>query len=158
MIAGVRLSGRLVILGVLALIAVSIPASAQTEPQDSSTLSVSDRLDDRRYVTTGDRAYVVGTEAGRFPAMGFHTRGEMGGIWSPPIKLLDGIWFGIGDQWIGPATEFTSGYGHVKMELPDQGGMSVSRTDFVPDGRRAVLVGLSFEAGGADQNFTLNSP
>ena len=63
--------------------------------------------------------------------MGFHTRGEMGGIWSPPIKLLDGIWFGIGDQWIGPATEFTSGYGHVKMELPDQGGMSVSaRTSF----------------------------
>jgi hypothetical protein len=150
MSAGVRLSGRLVILGVLALIAVSIPASAQTEPQDSPTLSVSDRLDERRYVTTGDRGYIVGTEAGRFPAMGFHTRGEMGGIWSPPIKLLDGIWFGIGEQWIGPAKKFTSGYGHVKMELPDQGGMSVSRTDFVPDGRRAVLVGLTFEAGGAD--------
>ena len=33
--------------------------------------------------------------------------------------------------------------------------MSVSRTDFVPDGERAVLVGLTFEAGGADQNFTL---
>ena len=128
MSAGVRLSGRLVILGVLALIAVSIPASAQTEPQDSPTLSVSDRLDERRYVTTGDRAYIVGTEAGRFPAMGFHTRGEMGGIWSPPIKLLDGIWFGIGDQWIGPATEFTSGYGHVKMELPDQGGSRFGRT------------------------------
>ncbi len=155
MFAGVRLSGRLIILVVLALIAVSIPASAQTEPQDSPTLSVTDRLDERRYVTTGDRAYIVGTEAGRFPAMGFHTRGEMGGIWSPPIKLLDGLWFGIDEQWIGPATEFTSGYGHVKMELPGQGGMSVSRTDFVPDGERAVLVGLTFEAGGADQNFTL---
>jgi hypothetical protein len=150
--AGVRLSGRL---GVLALIAVSIPASAQTEPQGSPTLSVSDKLDDRRYVTTGDRAYIVGTEAGCYPAMGFHTRGEMGDIWSPPIKLLDGIWFGIGDQWIGPATEFTSGYGHAKMKLPGQGGLSVSRTDFVPDGNRAVLVGLTFEAGAADQNFTL---
>jgi hypothetical protein len=154
MFAGVRLSGRLVILGVLALVAVSIPASAQTEPQDSTTLSVSERLDDRRYVTTGTRAYEVGTEAGRYPAMGFHTRGEMGGIWSPPIKLLDGIWFGIGDQWIEPATEFTSGYGHVKMDLPDQEGMSVSRTDFVPDGRRAVLVGLTFDAETA-QDFTL---
>jgi hypothetical protein len=41
------------------------------------------------------------------------------------------------------------------MDLPDQGGMRVTRTDFVPDGRRAVLVGLKFEAGGADQNFTL---
>jgi hypothetical protein len=72
-----------------------------------------------------------------------------------PIKLLDGIWFGIGDQWIGPATRFTSGYGHVKMDLPDQGGMKVTRTDFVPDGRRAVLVGLKFAAGDAAQSFTL---
>jgi hypothetical protein len=85
MFAGVRRSGRLAFLGVLVLIAVSmIPASAQTAPQDSPTLSVSDRLDERRYVTTGTRAYEVGTEAGRYPAMGFHTRGEMGGIWSPP--------------------------------------------------------------------------
>ncbi len=156
MFAGVRRSGRLAFLGVLVLIAVSIPASAQTAPQDSpTTLSVSDRLDERRYVTTGTRAYEVGTEAGRYPAMGFHTRGEMGGIWSPPIKLLDGLWFGIDDQWIGPATKFTSGYGHVKMDLPDQGGMTVARTDFVPDDRRAVLVGLEFKAGETAQNFTL---
>jgi hypothetical protein len=138
----------------LILLSVAIPAAAQSVP-DSPTLSVSDRLDDRRYVTTGDRAYEVGTEAGRYPAMGFHTRGEMGGVWSPPIKLLDGLWFGIDDQWIGPATKFTSGYGHVKMDLPDQGGMTVERTDFVPDGKRAVLVGLEFAAGGAGQTFTL---
>ena len=106
-------------------------------------------------MTTGTRAYEVGTEAGRYPAMGFHTRGEMGGVWSPPIKLLDGLWFGIDDQWIEPATQFTSGYGHVKMELPDQGGMTVTRTDFVPDDRRAVLVGLEFAAGASDENFTL---
>ena len=137
----------------LILVSVAIPAAAQSVP-DSPTLSVSDRLDDRRFVTTGDRAYEVGTQAGRYPAMGFHTRGEMGGIWSPPIKLLDGLWFGIDDQWIGPAERFTSGYGHVKMDLPDQSGMTVERTDFVPDGRRAVLVGLTFEAA-SDQNFTL---
>ena len=138
----------------LILLSVAIPAAAQ-EVSDSPALSTTDRLDDRRFVTTGTRAYEVGTEAGRYPAMGFHTRGEMGGIWSPPIKLLDGLWFGIDDQWIGPATRFTSGYGHVKMELPDQGGMTVTRTDFVPDGRRAVLVGLKFTAGGADQSFAL---
>jgi hypothetical protein len=66
---------------VLVLLAAAIPAAAQTVPQDAPTLSVSDRLDERRYVTTGPRAYEVGTEAGRYPAMGFHTRGEMGGIW-----------------------------------------------------------------------------
>ena len=79
----------------------------------------------------------------------------MGGIWSPPIKLLDGIWFEIDDQWVGPATEFTSGYGHVEMDLPNQGGMTLTRTDLVPDGKRAVLVGLKFAAGGTDESFTL---
>jgi hypothetical protein len=73
----------------------------------------------------------------------------------PPIKLLDGIWFGIDDEWVGPATKFTSGYGHVKMNLPGRDGLEVSRTDFVPDGQRAVLVGLEFAAGDADQSFAL---
>src|SRR5690348_18436744 len=59
------------------------------------TLSVSSNLTNRRYAASGDRAYELGTEDGRYPAMGFHTRGEMGGIWTPPVKLLDGIWFGV---------------------------------------------------------------
>ena len=46
----------------------------------------------------GVRGYVVGTEDGRFLAMGFSTRGEMGGVWTPPMGFLDGIWFGIGDD------------------------------------------------------------
>ena len=72
--------GRLFVFGLLAAITIAFPVSAQVLSGDSPTLSVSDRLDDRRYVTTGTRAYEVGTEAGRFPAMGFHTRGEMGGV------------------------------------------------------------------------------
>ncbi len=87
----------------------------------SPTLSVSSNLANRRYVAAGDRAYDMGTEDGRYPAMGFHTRGEMGGIWTPPIKLLDGIWFGINGQWIAPATSFTSGFGYVQMALPTTG-------------------------------------
>lgn len=137
----------------LVLLASVLPAAAQGIP-DSPTLSVGERLKDRRYVTTGERAYVVGTEDGRFPAMGFHTRGEMGGVWSPPIKLLDGIWFGIGDEWIGPTERFTSGYGYVRMELPGRDGLTVTRTDFVPDGHRAALFGLTFGAE-TDQSFTL---
>jgi hypothetical protein len=138
----------------LVLLSLALPAAAQSIP-DSPTLSTTDRLDDRRFVTTGGRAYEVGTEAGRYPAMGFHTRGEMGGVWSPPIKLLDGLWFGVGDQWIGPATRFSNGYGHVKMALPGRNGMRITRTDFVPDGRRSVLVGLTFAAGDSNRNFTL---
>ncbi|ABG03287.1 Glycogen debranching enzyme-like protein [Rubrobacter xylanophilus DSM 9941] len=137
----------------LALLLPALPASAQGAP-DSPTLSVSERLEERRYVTTGERAYVVGTEDGRFPAMGFHTRGEMGGVWSPPIKLLDGIWFGVDGEWLPPATRFTSGYGYVRMELPGREGLAVTRTDFVPDGLRAALFGLTFSAE-TEQSLTL---
>ena len=121
----------------------------------SPTLSVSSQLAQRRYVASGDRAYELGSEDGRFPAIGFHTRGEMGGIWSPSIKLLDGIWFGINSQWIGPATNFTSGFGYVQMALPTTDGLQIARTDFAPDGRRAVEFGLTLTASRSTQ-FDLN--
>ena len=74
--------------------------------------------------------------------MGFHTRGEMGGVWAPPLKLLDGMWFAVDGQWLGAATAFRSGYGYTEMDIPGPGGLRVTRVDFVPDGRRAALVGL----------------
>ncbi|WP_266075714.1 glucosidase family protein [Haladaptatus caseinilyticus] len=128
--------------------------SSDELPQ-TPTLSVTDRLADRRYVTTGNRAYIVGDESGRFPAMGWHISGEMGGIWSPPIKLLDGIWFGIDGEWLEPADRFTSGFGYVSMDLPNHEDVSVQRTDFVPDDERAALFGLRFTAGDDDESFTL---
>jgi hypothetical protein len=76
---------------VLAALTLLAPSVAQAADE----LSTSDQLDARRFVTSGPRAYDVGTEARRYPAMGFQTRGEMAGIWSPPLKLLDGIWFGV---------------------------------------------------------------
>jgi hypothetical protein len=127
--------------GPLGAVAYARPAPAAGS--SGPTLSVSTQLDNRRFVAAGTRAYDAGTEAGRYYAMGFHTRGEMGGIWTPPIKLLDGIWFGVNGAWLGPATRFTAGYGYTRMDLPGAAGLSVQRTDVVPDGRRGVLVGLS---------------
>ena len=148
-----------------AMLSASSPARAASSPARaaaasvSPTLTVSTNLANRRYVAAGDRAYELGTEDGRYPAMGFHTRGEMGGIWTPPIKLLDGIWFGINGTWIGPATSFTSGFGHVQMTLPQTttgpaNNLQITRTDFVPDGRRAVEIGLTFTASNSAP-FTL---
>jgi len=131
---------------VVALVALGLFVPSLAGAADE--LSTSNRLDDRRFVTSGPRAYEVGTEAGRYPAMGFHTRGEMGGVWTPPIKLVDGLWFGVGKRWIGPATRFTSGYGHVRMRLPGSGGLSIERTDFVPGEARGVLVGLRLQGRG----------
>ena len=73
----------------------------------------------------------------------------MGGVWAPPLKLADGVWFGVGDQWVGPATTFHSGQGYTRYDLPDAGGLGLSRTDFTPDGSRAALFGLTLTNPGS---------
>jgi hypothetical protein len=83
----------------LAPVAVLASGPSQAEPrsslraQQSPVLSETTRLEDRRSLVVGRRFYQMGAEDGRYPATGFHTRGEMGGFWTPPIKLLDGLWF-----------------------------------------------------------------
>ena len=135
---------RFVALGV-AVVLLAVPSAAAAAPE----LSTSDQLNTRRYVSAGDRAYVMGFQDGRFPAQGWHVTGEMGGVWSQPLKLVDGVWFGVGDEWLAPATTFTSGWGYTRMEFPDTEGLEVSRTDFAPDGLRAVLFGLRLRNPGA---------
>ncbi|MEU8616040.1 hypothetical protein AB0C29_49460, partial [Actinoplanes sp. NPDC048791] len=132
---------HLVVFSLLVLVFAFAPPAAA----DSSRAGLSEqsRLADRRYVATGDRAYEVGAEDGSYPATGWHIRGEMGGFWSPPIKLLDGLWFAVDGQWLS-ATRFTSGTGFVQMELAGPGGSRIRRTDVLPDGGRAALVGLTF--------------
>lgn len=46
---------------------------------------------DAPYVVSGNQIYCVGYQDGTFPPMGDHVKGEMGGIWAQPIKLLDGF-------------------------------------------------------------------
>ena len=55
-------------------------------------------LTNQRFVVAGDESYVIGTQDGNFPPIVWHIRGEMGGVWSHPIKLLDGYWVQIEDH------------------------------------------------------------
>src|SRR4051794_33732886 len=148
------------LLAVLSGVAAFVGTAVLTSPADSSPaaasglasspeLSVTSRLPDRREVDAGTRAYSVGFEDGRFYANGWHITGEMGGIWAPPLKLADGVWFGVDDAWVGAATRFTSGRGYVRYDLPDASGLKLRRTDFAPDGRRAVLYGLELTNPGS---------
>ncbi|GDY28968.1 hypothetical protein [Gandjariella thermophila] len=147
----------LAVAGPLLAGALSVPAGSAATPDGgvtaglprSAELSETTRLADRRSVVLGDRFYSVGTEDGLYPAQGWHTLGEMGGFWSPPIKLLDGMWFGIGDAWLGrqaPATRFTSGWGYTRTDFAATSGVRASRTDLAPDGLRAGLTGLTLSA------------
>jgi hypothetical protein len=119
-------------------------------------LSETSRLQDRREIAAGTRAYSVGFQDGRFYANGWHITGEMGGVWTPPLKLVDGVWFGLDDQWVGPATQFTSGWGYTGYDLPDTAGLELERTDFVPDGRRGALFGLKITNPGAARTAKLS--
>jgi hypothetical protein len=104
--------------------------------------SVSQRLEDRRVVAAGTRAQVLGFADGRFYANGWHITGEMGGIVTPPLKLLDSLYFAVDGTWVAPARRFTSGSGYTRYELPSVDGFALERTDVVPDGRRGALIGL----------------
>ena len=136
-------------------VASSLPA-AGTAAAATPELSTTTRLSDRREVAAGTRAYSIGFEDGRFYANGWHITGEMGGVWTPPLKLVDGVWFGLDGQWVGPATKFSSGWGYTRYDLPDTAGLKVERTDVVPDGRRGALFGLKITNPGAARTAKLS--
>jgi hypothetical protein len=136
---------RTAIVGVLAGGLIGCSAAQAAAPE----LSTTNRLQDRRVVAAGQRSYVEGFADGRFYANGWHTTGEMGGVWSAPLKLVDGVWFGIGNTWVGQATRFTSGWGYTRYALPGIDGLSIQRTDFAPDAHRAALFGLTISNPGA---------
>ncbi|WP_163510607.1 glycogen debranching protein [Fodinicola acaciae] len=128
---------------VLVVLAILAPPPVMVAAARSPELSVTTRLADRRVVVTGDRFWSLGTADGRFPAAGWHTRGEMGGFFAPPIKVLDGLWFGVDGQWLPAANRMRSGWGYARTEYPASSGLRVTRTDFSPDGERAGLIGLT---------------
>ncbi len=127
--------------GLGAALAVLGTGSAQAADE----LSVTQRLEDRREVAAGTRAQVLGFQDGRFYANGWHTTGEMGGIITPPLKLLDSVSFGVDGEWVDAATRFTSGRGYVRYDLPETQGVELRRIDVAPDGARGALLGLELK-------------
>ena len=106
---------------------------------------------DYLYTTAGDRLYAIGDQAGNFPPVGFHIPGELGGIWQQPIKLLDGFRLKVIDSKTKIVDTlnkcdsfitypFTSSF---KYTLEEQ-NLSVTRTQFVPDGKPVLVVEYTF--------------
>ena len=89
------------------------PAQAATE------LSTTDRLQDRRYVAAGD-ARVLDRLPGRpllRQRLAHHRRdGRHLGAAAEARSTASGS--AIDDQWVGPATKFTSGCGYTRYDLP----------------------------------------
>jgi len=121
----------------------SVAAAGIPEGSASPVISATSKLALRRFVAAGTASYVVGAEDGTFPPIGWHTTGQMGGVWAPPVKLLDGLWFGIGGHWLDAAARYTSGPGFVRLSFPAVGGLRPTLTEFAPDGQAVVLFGLT---------------
>jgi glycogen debranching enzyme len=99
------------------------------------------------YVTAGDRAYLIGTQDGDFPDMGGHVRGEMGGLWLHPIKLIDGFWAEVTDRAtkrtiaLSKSTDFvTYPYGNRLRYGAVIPGLEIERFQFSPDGKEGIVV------------------
>jgi glycogen debranching enzyme len=119
------------------------PVWAQIAQQSVPTRSTTENLAAKRYVAAGDRAYIVGTQDGGFPGMGFHISGQMNGVWAHPLKLLDSYAFFLDGSAFPAATKFTSGPGFVQLDYPaTSDGWQVSQTEFAPDGLPVALIRL----------------
>jgi glycogen debranching enzyme len=104
------------------------------------------------YVTAGDRAYLIGTQDGKFPDMGGHVPGEMGGLWLHPIKLADGFWAKVTDvatkqeSPLAESIEFINyPYGNRFRYGAALDGLEIERFQFSPDGRPGLVVQYTFQ-------------
>lgn len=112
------------------------------------------------YVTSGNRVYAVGYQNGSFPELGWHIKGEMGGIWDHPIKLMDGFDIILNtdnsDYPLNKADQFTNyPFANQMSYRFDEANLSVERWQFVPDDKEGMLVQIAI-TNQSDQPQTIN--
>ncbi len=97
------------------------------------------------FIAAGDRVYMVGHQDGSFPEIGWHIKGEMGGIWNHPIKLMDGFDVELeiknsiiplkkSDSFVN--FPFTNKHVYI---LKDH-NLVVERWQFVPDHKEGIVI------------------
>ena len=123
-------------------IALAVLAAGPAQAAESE-VSVTQRLEDRREVAAGTRAQVLGFEDGRFYAQRLAHHRRDGRDHHPAAEAASTpSTSGVNEQWVGPATRFTSGWGYVRYDLPPIDGVGLQRTDFAPTAAAARLIGL----------------
>jgi hypothetical protein len=102
------------------------------------------------FLSAGNRLYIVGHQNGTFPDLGWHVKGEMGGVWLHPIKLLDGYHTEIikntEHECLNQADQFFNypvGSEHI-YKLEKQ-GLKVSQFHFVPENENGLIIAYQIE-------------
>jgi glycogen debranching enzyme len=103
------------------------------------------------YVTAGDRSFLIGTQDGNFPDMGWHVTGEMGGLWLPPVKLLDGFRARIADVDTDEERVLAESAAMVVYPYANRflygrvlDSVDVERVEFSPDGKPGLVIEYLF--------------
>ncbi len=97
------------------------------------------------YVTAGNRVYMVGHQDGNFPEIGWHIKGEMGGIWNHPIKLMDGfeaaLYLDGGAIPLGDAESFVNyPFANKHNYRLEAHSLEIERWQFVPDDAEGIAI------------------
>ncbi|HKU15399.1 MAG TPA: hypothetical protein VJQ52_13465 [Steroidobacteraceae bacterium] len=109
------------------------------------------RTNRQPYVTAGDRTYLIGTQDGNFPDMGQHVPGEMGGLWMPPIKLVDAFQARVAEAATGKETVLAESKEMIAHPYANQfkygevlDHLDIERFQFSPDRRPGLIVEYRF--------------
>ncbi|WP_375579838.1 glycogen debranching protein [Marivirga tractuosa] len=120
---------------------------------------------DSPFLSAGKKLYVVGHQNGRFPDLGWHVEGEMGGVWLHPIKLLDGYHAEIknnnGQECLTDAKRFFNyPVGSEQVFDLKNMGINVSQFHFVPENENGLIIAYQIENTKQVENkfqFTFNA-
>jgi len=130
----------------------SSPATSAYAAHILAGISNHGRTRQQPYVTAGDRTYLIGTQDGHFPDMGHHVPGEMGGLWLPPIKLIDGFEARIAeldtdkDLVLSQSAEMVAyPYGNSFRYGEVLDAIEVERFQFSPDQQPGMVVQYRFK-------------
>ncbi|MEO1049736.1 MAG: glycogen debranching protein [Bacteroidota bacterium] len=125
--------------------------SLYSQTRELTSLSGKGSYRDAPYVTAGNRVYMVGHQNGSFPDLGWHVKGEMGGIWNHPIKLMDGVTGYVMDKKSGHGYCLDQADAFINYTMANQHDqeiepldLRVSRIQFVPDDKEGLVIEYLF--------------
>ncbi|WP_127142361.1 glycogen debranching protein [Flagellimonas marinaquae] len=125
--------------------------------KDSPNITGKESYLESPYVTAGDRVYMVGHQDGSFPPLGWHIKGEMGGIWNHPIKLMDGFEVELTTEQdtlpLDSASSFTNyPFANKHTYSFENEDLLIERIQFVPDGTQGIFIQFILKNLG-EENF-----
>ena len=157
---------RIILVAVLMLIlgctkTATPPSSFKTLAAESPSIAGKTAYLASPFVTAGNRVYMVGHQDGSFPDLGWHIKGEMGGIWDHPIKLMDGFDLAVLHEndtlTLNNADRFVN-YPFTNMHefAWSEKNLNIQRWQFVPDDTEGIIIQLAIENTGDAKEIQLD--